>query len=141
MLKVDMLLTSIVKNCSNRIEWNSVEITPTFFKNADHMFHKFEIKDDELLPYTDKNDFINGTLFHAWIYFEQSCKSEKHLFIFLRWIFWRKCASHGLKKEHFTYKSKAAKCLRERHDDDCKWDCKSSTHIQMNSYKCVWFSE
>ena len=58
-----MSLTFIVKNCSNRIEWNSVEITPTFFKNADHMFHKFEIKDDELLPYTDKNDFINGTLF------------------------------------------------------------------------------
>ena len=44
------------------------------------MFHKFEIKDDELLPYTEKNDFINGTLFHAWIYFEQYYKSEKHIY-------------------------------------------------------------
>ena len=33
-----------------------------------------------------------------------------------------------LKKEQLTYKSKAAKCLRERHDDDCKWDCKRCTH-------------
>ena len=43
--------------------------------------------------------------------------------------------------EQLMYKSKAAKCLRERHDDDCKWDCKSYTHIQMNSYKCVRFDE
>ena len=41
------------------------DITSALISNADYIFHQSMIKDDELLPYTEENDFINGTLFHA----------------------------------------------------------------------------
>ena len=48
------------------------------------MFHQFEIKDDELLPYTEENDFINGTLFHAWTYSKHNVIKVRNIYFFFK---------------------------------------------------------
>ena len=62
---VDTFMFNISCKCLYVEQCNSLDITSAFVSNADDMFHQFKIKDDELLPYTEENDFINGTLFHA----------------------------------------------------------------------------
>ena len=70
--------------------------------NADYIFHQFKIKDDELLPYTEENDFINGTLFtHEHILDIMLQKLETSIF-FQDGYFGRKYASHSEKRTTYV---------------------------------------